>query len=139
MMMIDGVNAMELEIGLKNEVAGVSTEWTSATAMKSGSLRVLATPAMIALMEQAASELLDRKLPADRTSVGISLNVKHTAATPIGLKIRADATITSIDGRKIIFEVRAFDEREEIGRGTHERFVVDRKKFQSKADGKIQS
>ena len=104
--------------------------------MGSGSLKVLATPSMIALMEQAASELVDRNLPADRTSVGISLNVKHIAATPIGLKLRAEATITSIDGRKIIFDVRAFDEREEIGSGAHERFIVDRKKFQSKADGK---
>ncbi len=127
---------MELEIGLKNEVEGRSTEETSAVAMGSGSLKVLSTPSMIALMEQAASELVDRNLPADRTSVGISLNVKHIAATPIGLKLRAEATITSIDGRKIIFDVRAFDEREEIGRGTHERFIVDRKNFQSKADGK---
>ena len=127
---------MAFTIGMKNEVAGVSTEATSAVSMGSGSLNVLATPSMIALMERAASELIDRNLPPERTSVGISINVKHTAATPIGLKLRAEAIITAIDGRKIIFDVRAFDEREEIGRGTHERFVVDRAKFQSKADGK---
>ncbi len=127
---------MSLTIGLKKEVAGVSTAETSAVAMGSGSLKVLATPSMIALMERAASELVDENLSSEQTSVGISLNVKHIAATPIGLKLRAEATITSIEGRKIIFDVRAFDEREEIGSGTHERFIVDRKKFQSKADGK---
>ena len=125
---------MSLAIGLKNEVEGRSTEETSAVAMGSGSLKVLSTPSMIALMERAASELVDQNLPSEQTSVGISLNVKHTAATPIGLKLRAEALITSIDGRKIIFEVRAFDERKEIGSGTHERFIVDRKKFQAKAD-----
>ena len=91
---------------------------------------------MIALMEQAAAELVDQNVPADKTSVGISIKIKHQAATPIGLKLRAEAVIIAVDGRKIIFEVKAFDEREEIGNGIHERFIVDRKKFQSKADGK---
>ena len=119
---------MELTVGMKNAVEGRSTEETSAIAMKSGSLKVLSTPSMIALMEQA--------VPADKTSVGISIKIKHQAATPIGLKLRAEAVIIAVDGRKIIFEVKAFDEREEIGNGIHERFIVDRKKFQSKADGK---
>ncbi len=127
---------MALEVGMRNEVEGRSSEETSAIAIGSGSLRVLSTPSMLALMERAASELVERHLPAEQTSVGIALNVKHTAATPIGLKLRAEALITALDGRKIIFEVRAFDEREEIGSGTHERFIVDRIKFQSKADGK---
>ena len=127
---------MALEVGLRNQVEGRSSEETSAVAIGSGSLRVLSTPSMLALMERAASELVERHLPSEQTSVGIALNVKHTAATPIGLKLRAEALITALDGRKIIFEVRAFDEREEIGSGTHERFIVDRIKFQSKADGK---
>lgn len=127
---------MELTVGMKNAVEGRSTEETSAIAMKSGSLKVLSTPSMLALMEQAAAELVDQNVPAEQTSVGISINVKHKAPTPIGLKLRAEASIIAVDGRKIIFEVKAFDEREEIGNGTHERFIVDRKKFQSKADGK---
>lgn len=127
---------MELTVGMKNEVEGRSTEENSAVAMKSGSLKVLSTPAMIALMEQAATELVDQNVPADQTSVGISINVKHNAPTPIGLKLRAEASIIDVDGRKIIFEVKAFDERGEIGEGIHERFIVDRKKFQSKADKK---
>lgn len=126
----------ELSIGLKNAATALSTEATSALSIGSGSLKVLATPMMIALMERAASELVDRHLPSEQTSVGISIEVKHIAATPIGLTLRAEAELVSIEGRKLGFNVRAFDEREEIGVGTHERFIVDREKFQSKADGK---
>ena len=125
-----------LSIGLKNVVEGRSTEGTSAISMGSGSLKVLSTPSMSALMERAASELVDQCLPSGQTSVGISLNIEHKAATPIGLTIRAEAELIGIEGRKLKFKVRAFDEHEEIGAGMHERFIVDREKFQSKADGK---
>ena len=125
-----------LKVGLKNTVEGRSTEETSAVAMGSGSLNVLSTPSMLALMERAANELVNRHLPLEQTSVGTSLNVEHKAATPIGLTFRAEAELIAIDGRKLTFKVRAFDEREEIGSGTHERFIVNRKKFQSKADDK---
>ena len=124
-------------IGLKNSAEDFVTEKNTAQALGSGSLKVFATPAMIRLIEKAAAELAEKNLPPESTSVGISLDVKHTAPTPIGLKVRADVTIISVDGRKIIFEVAAFDERGEIGRGSHERFIVDRKKFQDKADAKI--
>ena len=136
-MAIDEVNIMALEAGMINAVEGRSTEETSAIALKSGSLKVLSTPSMVALMEQAAAELVDRNLPSEQTSVGISLNIEHKAATPIGLKLRAEAELIEINGRKLKFKVRAFDEREEIGSGTHERFIVNREKFQSKADGKV--
>ena len=124
-------------IGLKNSAEDFVTEKNTAQALGSGSLKVFATPAMIRLIEKAAAELAEKNLPPESTSVGISLDVKHTAPTPIGLKVRADVKIISVDGRKIIFEVAAFDERGEIGRGSHERFIVDRKKFQDKADAKI--
>ncbi|MBQ9479120.1 MAG: thioesterase family protein [Selenomonadaceae bacterium] len=104
--------------------------------MGSGSLNVLSTPSMLALMERAANELVNRHLPLEQTSVGTSLNVEHKAATPIGLTLRAEAELIAIDGRKLTFKVRAFDEREEIGAGMHERFIVNRKKFQTKADDK---
>ena len=126
-----------LKVGLKNSVESVVTENDTALKVGSGSLKVLATPKMIALMEKAAADLVEKLLPEEFTSVGISLNVRHIAPTPIGLKIFAEAIIKEIDGRKIIFEVFAKDEHEEIGCGTHERFIVDRKKFQSKADSKI--
>ena len=126
-----------LKVGMKNIVEAESTEDTTAVKMKSGSLKVFATPAMMCLMEQAAAELVERNLSAELTSVGISINVNHKAPTPIGLTVKAEATVTNIDGRKISFEVKAFDGVDEIGSGTHERFIVNKEKFQFKADSKI--
>ena len=125
-----------LKIGMNNVVEAKSTENTTALNMKSGSLKVLATPAMMCLMEQAAAELVERNLPDDMTSVGISINVAHKAPTPIGLTVKAEAIITDIDGRKITFDVKASDGIDEIGSGTHERFIVNKEKFQTKADNK---
>ena len=125
-----------LKIGLKNSAESIVTENDTALKIGSGSLKVLATPKMIALMEKSAADLVEKLLPEEFTSVGISLNVQHTAPTPINMKFFAQAEIIAVDGRKIIFEVSANDERGEIGRGTHERFIVDRKKFQAKADSK---
>ena len=126
-----------LKVGMNNTVGAQSTEKTTAVEMKSGSLKVLATPAMMCLMEQAAAELVDHNLPDDLTSVGIAVNISHKAPTPIGLTVRAEAVITKIDGRKITFDVKAFDEIDEIGSGTHERFIVNKERFQAKADGKL--
>ena len=123
-------------IGMTNAAEEFVTEKNTAVALGSGSLKVFATPAMIRLIESAAAELVEKNLPRELTSVGIALNVKHTAPTPLGMKVRAEVKIISVDGRKIIFEVAAFDARGEIGRGTHERFIVDREKFQRKADAK---
>ena len=125
-----------LKVGLKNSVESTVTENDTAFKIGSGSLRVLATPKMIALMEKSAADLLERILPDEFTSVGISLNVRHISPTPIGLKIFAEAVIIEIDDRKIIFEVSASDEHEKIGYGVHERFIVDRKKFFAKAEKK---
>ena len=123
--------------GLKNVAETLATEENTALAVGSGSLKVFATPEMIRLIETAAAELVEKNLPHELTSVGTSVNVKHTAPTPCNMKIRAEVEITAVDGRKIIFEVAAFDERGEIGRGLHERFIVDRKKFQLKASLKL--
>ena len=125
-----------LKVGLKNSVESTVTENDTAFKIGSGSLRVLATPKMIALMEKSAADLVEKILPEEFTSVGISLNVQHIAPTPVNMKFFAQAEIIAVDGRKIIFEVVANDERGEIGRGTHERFIVDRKNFQAKADSK---
>ena len=126
-----------LTVGMSNVIEAQSTEETTALKMKSGSLKVLATPAMMCLMEQAAAELVERNLPDDLTSVGIAININHKAPTPVGLTIKAEAVITKIDDRKIIFDVKAFDGIDEIGSGTHERFIVNKEKFQSKADLKL--
>lgn len=125
-----------LKVGLKNSVESIVTEDDTAIKVGSGSLKVLATPILIALMEKSSADLLEKILPEEFTSVGISLNVQHLSPTPIGLKIFAESEIIAVEERKIIFEVSAKDERGEIGRGTHERFIVNRKNFQSKADSK---
>ena len=126
-----------LEVGMSNTVEAKSTAETTALEMKSGSLKVLATPAMMCLMEQAAAELVEQNLPDDLTSVGIAINVSHKAPTPIGLTVKAEAVITKVEGRKIVFDIKAYDGVDEIGSGTHERFIVNKVKFQSKADGKL--
>lgn len=131
------MNFDNLKVGLKFSVEDKVTENDTALSVGSGSLKVLATPKMVALMEKSAADLVEKVLPENFTSVGIFLEVKHTAPTPIGLKIFADAEIVKIDDRKIFFEIVAKDERGEIGRCKHERFIVDRKKFQDKADSKI--
>lgn len=125
-----------LQVGLKNSVAQVVTEKDTALAVGSGSLKVLATPKIIALAEKAAADLLEKILPQEFTSVGISVNIEHTAPTPVGMKFSAEVEILEVAGRKIIFEVKAADECGEILRGRHERFIVNREKFQAKADSK---
>ena len=122
----------EFKIGEKNSVTMTVTENDTALAMKSGSLKVLATPRLVALVEEAASTSAENFLPADYTSVGTSLTVNHVAPTPIGSIVRADVELVEIDGRKLIFKVSAVDNVKEIFNGRHERFIVNREKFLSK-------
>ena len=126
----------KISVGLKNSAEMIVQAEDTAFAVGSGSLKVLATPKMIALIEKAATDLLEKNLPQEFTSVGTALDIKHNAPTPIGMKIFATAEIVEVDGRKIIFKVAAFDDCGEIGTGTHERFIVGREKFQAKADSK---
>ena len=127
----------KIKVGLRREERGVSDEAHSARAIGSGLLPVLATPAMLALMEQAAASSLEPFLPEGWTSVGISLNVQHTSATPLGMTFRAEAEVTAVDGRKITFALHAYDEAGEIGRGIHERFAVESEPFLTKAAKKV--
>ena len=125
-----------LKVGEKNFVEWTITESDTAFSMKSGSLKVLATPKLICLIEEAAATLAEKFLPAEYTSVGTNLNVNHIAPTPTGLKVRAEVELIEIDGRKLIFSVSAFDNVEKIFNGRHERFIVNREKFQAKANSK---
>ena len=128
---------MSITIGLKGRSETVVTEHNTADAVGSGLVPVFATPYMIALMENAASISLLPYLAADEGTVGTHLDVAHTSATPFGMKVWADAVGTAVDGKKITFEVSAFDEAGEIGRGTHERFIIRPEKFLAKAQGKL--
>lgn len=120
-------------IGTKHEVSVVVTEEVTAGRMKSGSLSVLATPYMVALMEQAAAELCEKFTPDGISTVGTALNIKHLAPTPVGATVKAVAELLSFDGRKAEFKVEAFDDCGLIGEGTHERFTIKVDKFMEKA------
>ena len=107
-------------------------ECDTAIVHKSGGLPVYATPAMIALMENAAFSLLKNE---DKDSVGTEMNVKHTRACLVGAKVYAEATVTGVNGNWVTFNVAAFDEKGEIGNGNHTRYVIDPVKFMSKLNG----
>ena len=126
-----------IKVGLTREERGVSDEAHSARAVGSGLLPVLATPAMTALMEQAAATAIGEFLPEGWTSVGISLDIEHTSATPLGMGFRAEAEVTAVEGRKVLFAVRAYDDAGEIGHGTHARFAVESEPFLAKAAKKL--
>lgn len=104
----------------------------TALAVGSGDLEVFATPAMVALMEGAAMLEGAKLVDNHSTTVGTALNINHLRATPLGGDVWAEATLTLQDGRRLVFEVKAFDAKGEIGRGTHERYVVNRAKFLAK-------
>lgn len=110
------------------------TEANTAATMKSGSLTVFATPAMCALMEEAACAAVNTYLEADSGTVGISLNINHDRATALNDTVTATATLTKIDGRKLTFSVEAKDSKGIIGKGTHERFIINNEKFMSKVN-----
>ena len=112
----------------------VVSENNTAAAVWSGALDVFSTPMMIALMERAACECLTDVLHLGETSVGIDINVSHTAASPIGAEITATAVIEAVHGRRIEFTVTASDKSGEIGKGKHNRVIVDTEKFMKKAD-----
>jgi predicted thioesterase len=126
-----------IKVGLTREERGLSDEAHSARAVGSGLLPVLATPAMTALMEQAAATAIGEFLPEGWTSVGISLDIEHTSATPLGMGFRAEAEVTAVEGRKVLFAVRAYDDAGEIGHGTHARFAVESEPFLAKAAKKL--
>lgn len=128
---------MSIPIGLEGRAETVVSQEDTAEAMGSGLLPVFATPCMIALMENAASSSLLPYLAEGEGSVGVRLDVAHTSATPVGLKVWAVSKVTAVEGRRIEFEVAAFDERGEIGRGTHSRAVIRSERFMEKARQKL--
>ena len=121
-------------IGTKHEVVIKVTEEVTAAKMKSGSLYVLATPFMVALMEQVAAELCEKFTQEGISTVGTSLNIRHLAPTPVGAEVKAVAELLSFDGRKAEFKVEAYDEIGLIGEGTHERFTIKIDRFMEKAN-----
>jgi len=107
----------------------------TAQAVGSGSLPVFATPMVIALMERAACEAIVNELAPGQSSVGTEINVAHTAASPVGAQVSATATVTQAKGRQVQFELIAHCGEQEIGRGTHTRFIIDAERFMAKISG----
>lgn len=126
-----------LEAGIKGTKEIMVTNENTAKTMGSGNLDVFATPAMIALMENTAYESVAAELEEGSGTVGTALNVKHVAATPVGMKVTCETELIKVDGRALTFSVKAFDEKGLIGEGEHERFIVFNEKFQAKADAKL--
>lgn len=118
--------------GLTAEAAETATEKNSAANVGSGGLPVYSTPAMIALMEAASLYAVAPLLPPGWSTVGTEVAIKHLAATPMGMKVRACAELLAIDGRALTFKVEAFDEVGKIGEGMHGRFIIDNERFLAK-------
>ena len=127
---------MPVEIGMKGRAETVVTQDNTARAAGSGLVPVFATPWMIALMENAAVGAVQAALAPDEGTVGTRLDVTHDAATPIGMRVWAEAEVTAVEGRKLTFAVSSWDEAGMIGGGTHERFIIKPERFLAKTQSK---
>ena len=111
----------------------------SAAHLGSGSLRVLATPIMIAFMESTSHRLLAQRLPPGYSSVGMLVNVRHLAPTPLGTRVRVLSEVLEVDGLRVTFSVHAWDQSEQIGDGQHQRMVIDEARFLRRVEAKSSS
>ena len=123
-----------IRVGLMGTADLTVTPEHTAPRVGSGRIAVLATPVMMNLIEAAALTVVEDLLPAGYQSLGIRLDVRHFAATPVGLRVTATAEVTAVEGRTITFRVEVHDEREAIGAGLHERVIVNVVRF----DGRVQ-
>lgn len=128
---------MSIEPGLKGRAETTVTPQNTADAVGSGLVPVFATPYLIALMENAASTSLLPYLAPDEGTVGTRLDVAHSSATPIGMKVWAESVLTAQEGKKLTFEVVAYDEAGEIGRGVHERYIIKPERFLARTQAKL--
>ena len=126
-----------LQPGISAEVKFVVTDELTAKTVGSGTLDVLATPVMIARLEQAAWTSVAPHLAEGEGTVGTLMNAKHLSPTPVGLEVRAEADVTAVEGKKISFVINAFDEAGEIGKATHTRVLVNSERFLEKTYQKL--
>lgn len=127
-----------LTVGISNEIYREVTQENTAAALGSGMLEVFATPAMVAMMEETCMKSVQAELDEGCGTVGTSLTVHHVSATPVGMKIHCVSKLVEIDGRRLVFDVQAFDESGLIGQGMHERFIIENEKFLGKAGKKLE-
>lgn len=127
---------MSIPVGAKGVAEMIVTDDKTAAAIGSGSVRVFATPWMIAMMELSACNALAPYYEEGQSSVGTHLDVSHDAATPVGMKVRAEAEVIEVDRRRIVLSVAAYDEMGLIGKGKHERFLINAEIFLAKTEAK---
>lgn len=127
-----------MDIGIKGKLSIKVTDGNTAAALGSGTLRVFSTPAMIALMEKTAWESVTPYLSEGESTVGVSLDVKHLAATPVGDTVTCESELIEIDRRRLVFSLKVTDSVDVIGEGRHERFIVSNEKFMAKAQSKLE-
>lgn len=125
-----------IKIGLKGSSAVTVNENQTASAWGSGLLPVYATPALIVLMESTAAKSVESYLDEGYSTVGTLVNIKHIAPTPPGMEVRCESELIEIDRKRLVFKVTAYDEKEMIGEGIHERFIINKVKFMAKASEK---
>lgn len=125
-----------IPVHTKGHIEQTVTPDLTAARIGSGLVEVFATPMMIALVEQACLESVLPYLDEGQGTVGTLVNVTHSAATPVGMRVWCDSELVEVDRRRLVFSVKAFDECGLIGEGRHERFVIDSAKFQAKIDAK---
>ena len=130
---------LNLPPGLTGVAEMVVGEQHTAPRIGSGRIRVLATPVMIQLIESAALAAVEQSLPEEHQSLGTRLDITHVAATPVGMRVRATAEVVRVEGRTIYLRVKAEDEQELIGEGTHERVVVNLERFDKRIQGKARA
>ena len=126
-----------IQIGIKGRREQAVTPEMSAARVGSGLVEVFATPMMVALVEQTCLESVLPHLEEGQGTVGTLVNVSHVSATPIGMKVWAEAEAIAVEGKKITFTVTAFDEAGPIGKGTHERFIIKPERFLAKTQAKL--
>ncbi len=127
-----------VSVGIVKEKTSKVMNENTAMVWGSGTLPVYATPAMILLIEETASESVASYLQEGETTVGTSLDIKHTSASPIGVQILCRTELIEVDRAKLRFKVEVFDTKGEIGNGFHERFIVKSEKFMIKAQSKLE-
>lgn len=125
-----------IEPGIKNTLVRKVTDKDTALALGSGLLNVFSTPMLIAFMEEASHTMVAPYLDEGASTVGISMNMKHLAATPVGMEVKINAVLKEVDRKRLVFEVEAYDEAGLIGTAVHERFIVDSEKFMQKVNSK---
>mgnify|MGYP000685456807 CR=1 FL=1 len=130
---------MPIQPGLNAELTHLVTEKDSAKTYGSGLVPVLSTPLLIALMESAAQSSVAAHLEPGTTTVGVAVDMRHLAATPIGMQVRVYAELVEVDGRRLSFRVDAWDQVEKIGECKHERFIIDTAHFMKRVSGKLQA